>query len=73
MPEVSFAVLEPGEDEGQVKRFHRIELDPTAKQREYFAQAAGCSRFVYNWALNEWNAQYEMGGRPKATELNYGI
>ena len=48
---------------------HRIELDPTVKQREYFTQAASCSRFVYNWALNEWNAQHEIGGKPKATEL----
>ena len=28
---------------------HRIELDPTVKQREYFARAAGCARFVWNW------------------------
>ena len=48
---------------------HRIELDPTVKQREYFARAAGCARFVWNWALAEWNAQYEMGGKPKAKEL----
>ena len=69
VPEVPFSVLEPGEDEGQVILAHRIQLDPTAKQREYFARAAGCSRFVYNWAFAEWNAQHEMGGKPKANEL----
>ena len=48
---------------------HRIQLDPTAKQRIYFAKAAGTARMVWNFALAEWNAQYEVGGKPKATEI----
>jgi putative transposase len=48
---------------------HRIELDPTAKQREYFERAAGTARFVWNWALNEWNTQYSMGGKPLTGEI----
>jgi transposase len=48
---------------------HRIQLDPTAAQREYFARAAGTSRLVWNWALAEWNEQYEAGGQPKAVDL----
>lgn len=50
-------------------RAHRIQLDPTEAQKRYFAQAAGTARFVYNWALAEWNEQYRMGGRPSAKEL----
>lgn len=40
-------------------RAHRIALDPNNKQRTYFARAAGVARFSYNWALSEWNRQYE--------------
>ena len=32
---------------------HRIALDPTPQQREYFRRAAGTARFVWNWALAE--------------------
>ena len=48
---------------------HRIQLDPTAKQRIYFAKAAGTARLVWNWSLAEWNEQYAAGGKPKAPEL----
>lgn len=48
---------------------HKIALDPTQKQLLYFRKAAGTSRFVYNWALDEWNGQYEAGQRPSAMKL----
>ena len=38
---------------------HKIELDPNNKQATYFAKAVGCARFAYNWALAEWDRQYE--------------
>ncbi|MDR2697843.1 MAG: transposase [Holophagales bacterium] len=38
---------------------HKIALDPNNKQWTYFAKAAGCARFAYNWALAEWQKQYE--------------
>ena len=38
---------------------HKIALDPNNKQRTYFARAAGCARFAYNWALAEWSKHYE--------------
>ncbi len=38
---------------------HRIRLDPNNVQATYFARAAGTARFAYNWALNEWQKQYE--------------
>ena len=48
---------------------HRIALDPTEKQREYFVKAAGCARFVWNWALEAWNTEYAAGDRPSGFSL----
>jgi putative transposase len=38
---------------------HKIALDPNNQQSTYFAKAAGTARFAYNWALAEWQRQYE--------------
>lgn len=38
---------------------HKIALNPNNKQATYFAKAAGTARFAYNWALAEWQRQYE--------------
>ena len=38
---------------------HKIALDPNNGQATYFARAAGTARFAYNWALAEWQRQYE--------------
>jgi putative transposase len=48
---------------------HKIRLNPTAEQAHYFARAAGVARFVWNWALAEWNQQYEAGENPTALKL----
>lgn len=48
---------------------HKIRLHPTPEQARYFAKAAGTSRFVWNWALAEWNRQYEAGEKPTALKL----
>ena len=48
---------------------HKIRLHPTDSQAIYFAKAAGTSRFVWNWALAEWNRQYEAGENPTALKL----
>src|ERR1700739_3939423 len=48
---------------------HRIELNPTPSQENYFRRACGTARFVWNWALAEWNRQYEAGQRPNALAL----
>jgi len=55
--------------EGYTQRGHVIRLDPTHKQRDALVRAAGVSRFVYNWALSEWNQQYKAGGKPTAANL----
>jgi len=48
---------------------HKIRLHPTPEQAVYFVKAAGTSRFVWNWALAEWNRQYEAGEKPTALQL----
>ena len=50
-------------------RAHKIRLHPTEEQKNYFARAAGISRFVWNWALAEWNRHYESGAKPTALKL----
>lgn len=48
---------------------HKIRLHATDEQKVYFAKAAGTARFVWNWALAEWNRHYEAGGKPTALQL----
>lgn len=48
---------------------HKIQLDPTFKQTKYFAQACGAARFVWNWALEEWDRQYRAGLKPNGRKL----
>lgn len=48
---------------------HKIALDPTYKQREYFARAAGTARFVWNLALARWKELYLAGKQPSAAML----
>ncbi len=48
---------------------HKIRLHPTPEQAVYFAKAAGTARFVWNWALAEWNRQYKAGLKPTALQL----
>lgn len=48
---------------------HKIKLDTTYRQRTYFAKAAGTSRLVWNWALAEWDKQYQAGKKPSGMSL----
>ncbi|MDX1992962.1 MAG: transposase [bacterium] len=50
-------------------RSHRIRLNPTCEQADYFVRAAGTRRFVFNWGLAEWKRQYEAGEKPSALAL----
>ncbi len=38
---------------------HKTALNPNNRQATYFARASGTARFAYNWALAEWQRQYE--------------
>jgi len=48
---------------------HRIRLEATPAQCDYFARAAGTARRVWNWALAEWQRQVAAGLRPNAMAL----
>jgi putative transposase len=48
---------------------HKIRLHPASEQEVYFAKAAGTSRFVWNWALSEWDRQYAAGEKPTVLKL----
>ena len=48
---------------------HKIRLDPTPEQAKYFARAAGTARFTFNWAVAQWQREYEAGGKPSALAL----
>ena len=50
-------------------RAHKIELRTHNKQATYFAKASGTARKAYNWALNEWQKQYQAGGKPSEAAL----
>src|SRR5260370_40097936 len=50
-------------------RAHKIELAPTKEQANYFARACGTARFAWNWALQQWNEQYQAGGKPTEADL----
>jgi len=55
--------------EGYVERGQVIRLDPTYRQANAMARAAGCARFSFNWGLDEWGRQYRAGGKPNANKL----
>ena len=48
---------------------HRIELKPNKIQEALFRQCVGASRFAYNWALAEWQRQFEGGEKPNEAAL----
>lgn len=48
---------------------HSIQMDVTEEQEGYFARACGAARFVWNWAMVEWEHQYKAGMKPTAMGL----
>ena len=43
-----------------ISRAHKIKLDLNPEQLAYCAKSAGVARFAYNWALAQWNFQYQQ-------------
>ena len=52
--------------EPTIQLSHRIALVPEQEQAIYFVMACGTSRFTWNWALAEWNRQFDAGLRPNS-------
>ena len=42
-----------------MQRAHKIRIYPTREQEVQLYKTAGTSRYVYNWALDQWKSQYE--------------
>lgn len=56
-----------------VIRGHIIELSPNNKQATHLLKACGVARFAYNWALSEWQKQYEQDKNYRDECLKLGI
>lgn len=56
-------------------RGHVIELSPNDNQATYFARACGVARLAYNWALSQWQSQYQedKAYRDRCKALGVGI
>jgi putative transposase len=52
-----------------MQRAHKIRLNPSVEQTQWFLQACGVARFCFNWGLAEWKRQYEAGEKPSAYKL----
>ncbi len=48
---------------------HKIRLNPTVEQAQFFRRCAGVSRFVFNHGLAEWQRLYGEGINPSARGL----
>lgn len=45
----------------KIIRAHRIKLNPTPEQAQYFTRCAGTARFTWNWALAEYQRAKALG------------
>lgn len=52
---------------------HIIHLNPNNNQATYFKKACGVARFAYNWALAQWQCQYEADKTYRDDCLKNGI
>ena len=48
---------------------HKIRLYPNNKQKTLLSKTCGVARFTYNWALNQWGADYDNGDKPSEAKL----
>ena len=46
-------------------RAHKIRLNPTPEQEQYFRKAAGTARFAYNWGLAAIKQALDEGRTPQ--------
>lgn len=50
-------------------RAHKIKLNPTAEQAEYFAKCAGIARFCFNWSLARWKEIKATGQKASFNDI----
>lgn len=51
-------------------KVHKVALDLNNTQTAHMIRACGVARFVYNWALAEWERQYASGGKPNICSIS---
>ena len=51
-----------------MQRAHKIRIYPTREQEVQLYKTAGTSRYVYNWALDQWKSMYEAFDKGLSTE-----
>lgn len=51
----------------KIIKAHKIRLNPTPEQEQYFWRASGVARFAFNWGLAEYNKRKEAGEKVKIT------
>jgi putative transposase len=49
-----------------MQRAHKIRLNPTPEQEQYFRKASGTARFVYNWGLKEVKLALSENRKPES-------
>jgi putative transposase len=49
-----------------MQRAHKIRLNPTPEQEQYFRKATGTARFAYNWGLVEIKRALDEGCKPES-------
>ena len=54
-------------------RAHKITLKLNNKQKTHMAKASGCARFAYNWALAEWQKEYDAGRKPNEAAMRRSL
>lgn len=68
------AVMVQTTENPSMLRSHKIRLVPNQAQEICFAKGCGTARFAWNWALGEWNRQYEahkvVASQPKPSECS---
>jgi putative transposase len=52
-----------------VMKTHRIKLNPTPSQENYFLRACGTARFAYNWGLAALHEMFAAGEQPSANKI----
>ena len=51
-----------------MQRAHKIRIYPTKEQETQLYKTAGTSRYVYNWALDQWKSMYDAFDKGLSTE-----
>ena len=52
-----------------VIRAHKIRIKATDADKDFFARCVGTARYAFNWAEDQWQDCFLMGGYPRESEI----